>query len=92
MTNKEILRRVIKELNKLINTRYVFSLHYGYADSPYTNSYISIYIHCNNKIVYSHIYDYTNKDVHIELQNLTELIDEFIGQKKTRNKTNSYIE
>lgn len=78
MTNKEILRRVVKELNRLVNTRYRFSFHYGYGDSPYMNSYISIYIHCGKKMVYAHVYDYTNKNVHIELQNLTDIIDEFL--------------
>lgn len=79
MTNKEILRRVVKELNRLVNTRYTFSLTYGYVDSPYMNSYISVHIFCNKELIYNHSYTYTNKNVHIELQNLTEIIDEFLG-------------
>lgn len=78
MTNKEILRRVVKELNRLINTRYTFNLEYGYANYPYMDSYISIYIYCNKEIIYNHSYDYANKNVHIELQNLTNIIDELL--------------
>lgn len=78
MTNKEILRRVVKELNRLVNTRYKFSFNYGYVDSPYINSYISVYIYYDKKVIYKHIYKYTNKNVHIELQNLTSIIDELL--------------
>ena len=78
MTNKEIFRRTVKECNRLIGTRYTFSISYGYTKSPYLGSYINIYIHNQEKIIYTHMYDYTNKNVHIELQNLTNLIDELL--------------
>ena len=87
MTNKQLLKRLQYQQNRLLDIK-GYSFYLSLSDGISINRYFNIYIHDINKnhnIIYNDVFEIKDFSLSLKLSRLKDFVDELLNNQKTRN-------